>query len=284
MNRILEFFTTALLVIPTQAATIPFTIEEQAPVTSELFLGHGRILIEASYDNVNLKCLLDTGARQSIINQRFLPHHSIAGTVEGGGIIGISVIYDLVNIAKVAINDFVAVNKVVRLSKSLQDDCIAGNELFYNESMHFDFTTMELRTDILPTASTENLKTYNDTWYGFPVKIEKQIFDSFWDTGAGLTLLDPKIIEAHPENFLKISDTVINDPTGTSVPAAIYRMKSLRLGNMEVKNATVIAYSTEVLRRTVADLYMVLGYNIIRQYNWHMDVKNKKWQVINRPN
>src|SRR3989339_113774 len=234
-NRIRTLLLIIIVSFKAQSATIKMVIHEDPSI------GAGTIWSWASFDNHFDKCLVDTGARFSFVKRRNYPNYPALETGEQGVISGTPIQYDLIEIQKIQSDDFISTNHIVRAVKTnVPFNCLLGNDLFLEHSLRFDFSQNTITTDAIISKNSFPLIQYENKWIGFPVQINDIEYETFWDTGAGITLVDPEVIKQSPNNYTYVKDIPFNDPSGNHGSAPVYKMKSLKFGNYEITDTNVV--------------------------------------------
>ena len=71
------------------------------------------------------------------------------------------------------------------------------------------------------------------------------------------------------------------DIKGQRVPAEIYVLKELSLGNVDFENAVLVAIDFQDVKRDFgSDVQFILGANVISQVNWMIDLKSNHWSIL----
>ncbi len=243
--------------------------------------GSGQIWVSANFDGVMDKCILDSGARISAVNARpaFELYPKVGSDITTG-VTGNNVPVDLIRISETQVGGLTMQNHTIRRQDSFVVPCLIGNDILQIRALFYDFTKKEILTDAYPpTDQARPLVRYNGKWIGFPLTVAGVQVDSFWDTGAGFTVVDSEIVDAHPEEFTFIQEIPMGDGTGEHGTAKLYSMKSLRFGDAEVHDSIVISYSLAQIRKEVPSIRIVLGHNVLSQFNWYLDNINSKWSA-----
>ncbi|HPI40169.1 MAG TPA: aspartyl protease family protein [Pseudobdellovibrionaceae bacterium] len=132
-------------------------------------------------------------------------------------------------------------------------------------------------TDFLKTKKKSALIIFNNQWFGFDVSIANENITSLFDTGAGDTLVDPKLIENYPENFQFIQSLEITDGANKKLKSAIYKMKALVVNQNVFNDIYVLAYDLSILQNEIPSVKIILGFNIIKRQNWWFNFEQQEW-------
>jgi len=221
-------------------------------------------------------CLLDTGARKTVVKTLFADRDAL-GQEPSGGIGGIGDMADLIKMDKIVLDDWVNENLVIRRTQTIPTNCIIGNDIFMKRNFMIDNQRNVFTTDFRPISQPFPLLILNEKWFGFPVKIGERHVHSLFDTGAGATLVDPLLIAEIPENFEFLQNIEITDGASRKLESALYRMKRIDIENQVYQDVVVLAYPLDALQQELPSVRVILGYNIIRKQNWWFNFDLKQW-------
>lgn len=222
-------------------------------------------------------CLIDTGARKSVVRTLFGDRTPV-GKEPSGGLGGIGEMSELIKVTEIKLDSWISADLVIRRTESIPMNCIIGNDVFMKRNFLLDHERKVFTTDFQASEKNHPLKIYNNQWFGFPVQIgTKAIVDSLFDTGAAATLLDPKLIEDDPENFEFIQEIEITDGSNKKLKSAIYKMKVLSIQGLDFQDVIVLSYPLDVLQNEMPTVRVILGYNVIRRHNWWFNFDLKRW-------
>jgi hypothetical protein len=97
-----------------------------------------------------------------------------------------------------------------------------------------------------------------------------------WDTGAGITLIDRRFADAHPNLFEHAGSTAGTDVLGSQVDLALARVPDYEIDGTRFAGHTVaIADLPEIPDRIDA----VIGFPTINQACWTVDVPARRWSI-----
>lgn len=236
----------------------------------------GRITKYVQFEDKTDLCLLDTGARKSTVRTMFSERSSV-GQEPAGGLGGTAYLADLIPVKQITIDEWVTEDLVIRRFDRIPSNCIIGNDIFMKRNFFIDMTRKVFTTVFAKTGSVEPLKIFAEKWFGFQVNIAGETVDSIFDTGAGGTLVDPKLIVAFPENFEFVQKIDITDGADHTLPSAIYKMKEIAVADKVFRDVHVLSYPLDVLQREMPTVRVVLGFNVIRKQNWWFDFSSETW-------
>lgn len=104
--------------------------------------------------------------------------------------------------------------------------------------------------------------------------------DPFWDTGAGLSVVDRDFVERNPGGFTFVSDVTGRDVTGTPISIKLYRMDSLEVNGVLLPESHVLAMDFAFRGDYFGpDVQMVLGLNHMTVMKWYFDLPARRWSL-----
>ncbi|RYZ86075.1 MAG: hypothetical protein EOP04_14600 [Proteobacteria bacterium] len=267
----------ASLILASSADASSFTFE-----SVNLPYPAGRMVVNAWIDGHELKCVLDTGGRKSVLKSNsFFAGYSSIGE---GGISGITdgeIQADTINVIDVKFGSLNLKNHSFLRTASLPFDCIIGNDILSHGPFVLDMPKRKFEFDIpLDLTDTSLLNVYSGLWFGFNIKLGENKYASLWDTGAPLTIVDPVVVNKDSKNFDVLEEIEIADATGTRKKAKLINIRSLDFADVTLKNIMAVSYSLDRIKREVPEVDIVVGYNVIRLCNWHIDPLNKSWRAF----
>lgn len=239
----------------------------------------GYIMAWTKFDGQMDRCMVDTGARTTVIKSHILPDAPAVGQIVGGGLIGVQSPADLVNVSEIETGNWVKNNLTIRRTHKLPTNCILGNEFFMHESLSIDYANQIISTEALLDDEVFPILHFKNQWFGFTTTLDEKSMDSLFDTGAGLTLIDETLVEELPQHFEYLGKTELVDSTDTKVEASLYKMKSIRFGKWQANDVVVIAYPFNALHKELPSIRIVIGHNIIKKHHWYFNNILKQWGI-----
>jgi hypothetical protein len=102
-----------------------------------------------------------------------------------------------------------------------------------------------------------------------------------WDTGAGVTVVDTAFARAHHHLFSPHATAVATDSHGNSSETPLVTMAACSIGGREF-GATVAAIAdiAGIQRPGDPRFELILGYPVISQANWSIDLRNGTWGFL----
>jgi hypothetical protein len=103
-----------------------------------------------------------------------------------------------------------------------------------------------------------------------------------WDTGVGVTVVDAGFADRHPELFTAAGSALGCDGVGSAETSMVIlrgpRIESLRFAD---SLAAVIDLS-EINETVERPLEMILGYPLLAQADWLVDLRDNRWSAVLR--
>jgi hypothetical protein len=99
---------------------------------------------------------------------------------------------------------------------------------------------------------------------------------SLWDTGAGITLIDQRFADAHPDLFEHAGSTISTDISGSHGEVRLARVSGYKIDGTQFAGHTVaIADLSEIPDHIDAGI----GFPTIDQARWTVDVAASRWCI-----
>jgi hypothetical protein len=269
---------------PMQIVTAPF-----GPMAQ---LGAGAINVPCAFDSHSETCLLDTGSDKSNIQyDSYSQTYSAIGTTTGEGLSGDPVTCDLIKVGQFEIGGTVADNQQFarcaplsgQASQNIAEGNIAGLTVLVSKTLRLDFTTSQfsLSDSIPPGLDSMPLVIHQKLGhFGFSTRLSGVTADSIVDTGAALTTVDQKFIQANSTAFQFVqSISGGQDVNGNPVTMNLYLVSSISLGKTSLSHVYVLGADFTVISQFLPEVPVILGFNVISQKNWYFDLDHKTWAV-----
>lgn len=245
-------------------------------------IGEGRIFALAAFNLSSEYCLLDSGARITVVEDNLLfSDLEIVGKGQGSGLSGNTISWDIVQAKRIILGSFTFFNqKIARMYKAPWD-CVIGNDLLKLQALDYDFDNKKigLSNKSISFEKKFPLHNLNDLWSGVDVYFNQTKEVAIWDTGATLTLIDKTMLTEFPDNFEFIGEKTIEDAKGTPIKSELFKIKKLIIADKQLTDTYVFVTDMSYLTKTIPGVRMILGYNVISKFNWRMDYQNKSWSA-----
>lgn len=243
----------------------------------------GQIFVDTNFDGETRRCFLDTGAKSTkIIEDSFFSKYPKSNEAQIAGLSGKSVQASRILISKVKIGtQELGQLEVVRLPQGPDVEPTLGIDLFQNQKVSFDFKDKKLSF-----GNTEQptipFKRTDAGYITLDTNIESLSVRVIFDTGAGLTTIDQKIIDQNPKVFRFLKSLSVGDSLEVnSMQLKLYEIKEAQIGGLGFQNVKVLGADFTQIRNRLKDqsIQGALGYNVLIQHNWHFDMATQKYSV-----
>jgi hypothetical protein len=258
------------------AASVRFDVEEVRWVASAS--PSGRMWMETKIDSIDSRCLFDSGGQMTVVTKADFASYAAVKSAIAVGASGTSVPLDLIHVGQIQFGEFTNMNLTIgRKSGDVAQgaSCVLGNETFADQAVRFDFENNQITTDLSTDSIFFPLTVIENTLNTIPVQVGGLIYPANWDTGSEPTVVDPEIIAMAPDNFSYVSDLAVVDFSGPRSLGKVYQMKSMTIGQEEIRDTTVLSYSLSPKHK----YKMIIGFSTIRKFNWVMDHVNNRWSI-----
>jgi hypothetical protein len=101
--------------------------------------------------------------------------------------------------------------------------------------------------------------------------------DAVFDTGASITAVDKKWIQAHSDEFESLDEAEERTFSGEINLTHLYRARSLKVGEVEFTSLYVIAIDFARMPWLDSKTAVILGYNVISKGTWKLDYPSLRW-------
>ena len=254
-------------------------------------VGSGVLSIPCTLGRVSATCQLDSGAGESLLQDNSNSEsYPVVGHGAISGASGQPEKIDEVQLPDVAVGNIdYGAQVMARVPQGFgpegNDPALVGiNILSSNlDSLGFDFTSKVLRANAPISGSAFRIARSSEGHLILPVAINGYKGAGLWDTGASITVVDPQFIQEHPENFKLVGHTKIQDIAGNEMPAGVYVVQSVKIGQYDFQGAVAVGIKDQsgifASLRGKGLAPMIIGYNLITRANWTMDFKNDTCSV-----
>lgn len=247
-------------------------------------IGSGKIYVPCKFDGDAQSCILDTGATFSSVAGARFKNYAVIKKMHQEGASRIATPIEDIAVKNLEIGSRVFSNvRVSREPRAEGHESVVGADILARGAMSFRFGAKPSLTLGVgaPKGALHGLVVYDDSVFSIPVKIGGSTYKALWDTGAGLTSVDPDFIAAHPKDF--VFDRKLDggkDLAGQPVVMKLYTAKRIAVGGRLFKNVRALAFGFSVVHDRIAkDIHMIIGYNVITKADWFFDPKTGAWAV-----
>lgn len=239
----------------------------------------GKYFLQARFDGHAERCQLDTGATDTDVTGPDFKAYKPVGQVGRKSASNQGEHTDEIQIGLVQLGTQQA--RGVRVARyAAKEACVVGADLVANRPFAFRSLPKPALSWRLPKLTQRGLRRYKGI-LAVPLTFEAKPAQALWDTGAGLTCVDPKLVRQHPTAFTFVQDLDQGkDGTGRPVVMKLYRLDKLTVGTQTFRNLSVLAIDLAVVHENLSkDVDFILGVNAIRQGNWAFDPAHGAWDL-----
>ena len=236
---------------------------------------------EVSFGSQTVSCLVDTGARYTQVKLPLLVDLPAFRQEQGGGISGVVATSDLVR-SDVTAGSWQLRNLTVGRTAQLPFDCLLGNNIYMAKDFQINFETGEFDDHVLDVGQLFPLHRYVANYggeFGFDLVVNGKSYPSIVDTGSTNSVLDSKIVEADPDNFIFIQEIQGTDGSNQPVDIKVYTAKTISFGAITRTNATVFAMDLSYLTTKIPGVLAVMGLNDMMDYDWVFLNSSSQWSA-----
>ncbi len=245
------------------------------------------IYVDGTVGGKKYRFLLDTGAARTTVqlDEYTSTFNSIEKSNSSGAFT--KTIDDLITVPYVELGPILKKSfTIARMVENSPDKRnLIGMDILKDFCCHFFFD--ENRVSIDPEEETESDDTFQDLFLDnrfhpyVNIQFGRLIVKAVWDTGAGITIADMRLIKKYPNFFQEIGKSIGTDSTGTKMETPMFTMASTIIGNMEFTPLKVAGVDLSHLNSTIeVPMDVILGYNTLSKANWLFDFPRKKWTIL----
>lgn len=244
-------------------------------------LESGQFFITSSYDGILVEQHLDTGSTFTSVPWNLFSKYQPSGTLSSKGLANVSQQHDKIKLQKALLNNIEKLEfEVVRLSELSKMIPTLGINFLQNSKFIFSPKNKKLSFENFSLNNKADLEIGKKGHILLNVAIENKSYTSIWDTGAGLTTIDKKLISENPDNFTFIQETEGDDCNEASLKLNLYLAKHLHVGNILLKDLKVLVHEFEPISNALGEqIDMALGFNALILKDWKFDLANKTWSA-----
>lgn len=245
--------------------------------------GSGGLACTISLDGESINGYLDSGAvftslvydsfSAPYIEQSATQYETLSGEVRDASFIQIGeIVLDGRDLDDRRVMRFASGDKEINL---FGIDLFANSRIFYN----FDKSKLDFVSSPPSNMRLMNLKHLQFGEFSPDASIQGTSVETLWDTGASLTTVSSSLVSEIPDAFEFIQDAgVADDGSAAGLPIKLYKMKGLKIGDESVLS-DVLVYTMQTVSGRPP---LILGYNVITQFNWYFDLIDNRWGLLQR--
>lgn len=300
--RKLIFSLTGLLVVacastPKKTASVPIPRGNQIMTVVQKGMSM-TFFVRAAVNGQPRRFRLDTGARNSVViadeQTKSLPSDR---KFLFGGAANQPISCDLIYLDKYEIAGWTwSHTPIFRCAANADNENYLGIDYFDRQIVSLDF--VDARISLLKSAPADAkmlpLVRGSQGHIELPVKIDGTETLAVFDTGAAITIVDEKFVEAHPNAFETITVTVdgqekdvqsnMADWTGHPLQGKLYLAKGMEVGSLKIEKQMVVTAPISGFFGKVVQTPIVIGANAMVGAKWIFDLKNNLWLATQKVN
>jgi hypothetical protein len=262
----------------------------QKKLDTILFRDDG-ILALVKFDDHDEICSFDTGSPFTVVPRNsFFSKYPVKSTFAAVTSSGQEDKLTGVVVKKILVAGQQRLDRMVYVKPSSSDQgprssgwngCILGLDLLKDDvlSLNFKANTVQLIREIPKELRFHKLELSAQGHILIPVKVEKQELLALWDTGVSVVTLSPEIIASHVGafEFIQNHDNGHDSFGDNLISYKVYRTQKVAL--LDFKAPDMPISSLDMAKGAFASVGVkaVIGFRMMSQYNWMIDLKNKRW-------
>lgn len=242
----------------------------------------GQIFAHLTFDGQTEKCFWDTGATSTkVVSNDFFEKYPVVKEAELAGLAGKGVSAARIQIRNVSWGKHsLGQHEVMRLPEKLGIVPTAGINLFKEKRFYLDSKGKEISFEKKDADQAFKLGTFGHI-------LVSSVFGGLrlnliWDTGAGLTTIDQKVIDENPSAFRFIKNLDVGDTVhAKAMQLKLYEATNFTIGSVTLPKVKILGADFSSIKSKLSDqsIQGALGYNVITHFNWYFDLQAQKYSV-----
>jgi predicted aspartyl protease len=242
------------------------------------------ILVDGVIGGRTYRFLFDTGANITRVrNDDYINRFESQSSKDTYGIFS-KMKNEQIIVPKLALGPIEKIDfQMYRYDKESPAHNIIGMDFLHDHSYFFNFVENNVEVDKQGFDELEffDLQIGNKVKPYVDVYVEDTKVRAIWDTGAGITVVDSRLVEKYPKSFKAFKVVQGTDSTGSSTETPMYLMESMIIGNKQFPSLKVISIDlSSINAKLEKPMDIILGYNCLNKANWLFDFPNKKWTIV----
>ncbi|TFH30073.1 MAG: hypothetical protein E4G98_02750 [Promethearchaeota archaeon] len=245
------------------------------------------IFVEGKMGDKNCQFLLDTGAARTHVKLDDLTAtYDRIHTDNSSGVFSKSK-YDFITITNIEFGPIIKSNFTIARYTEKNSDYrnLIGMDILKEFRCRFLFDENRISVDDPENIGTDD--TLHDLFLGkkfhpyVTIQLGQMTWNTVWDTGAGITVVDMDIIKKFPEFFQEMGHSLGTDSSGTTMDTPLFIMAASKIGDKGFPPQKVAGVDlSQVNSTTEVPMDMILGYTTLSKANWLFDFPRQKWAVL----
>lgn len=246
--------------------------------------GSGSYSIEATVDKNKTKFLLDTGSKfTSIQTNAQFSKYKINGFISTRSLSGKRVKINTIIAKAFELGTHQIQNKrIALLSEGSLKPQLMGIDvlnMFCMELNHSQKPHLTLLEKCKKLRS--RMKRFYGSFFIIPVKVGHKTYNMLFDTGASITVLDPKLKEKIMVSENSEQEVKLVDSAKVGQTKSLHSLKELSIDGQTLSDTFVVFNELESFKgyRQKTSIDGILGFNVISQLNWKFDPKTQTFSA-----
>lgn len=240
----------------------------------------GRIFAKGNVDGHEQRFYVDTGSTATKVRtNEFFDKYSSTENRSIVGLGGKPLSLSKIKVQKISMGPYSTTNhEILRYPNSPTFESTAGIDLLQNKAFVFEFSKSRM-IELNKINGNHNFKIGRKGHILIDTQIGNLNTCGIWDTGAGLTTIDTKLVESNPNIFTLSKELDAGDPTGAEFKMKLYAAKEIKIGNLVLKDVQFLAFDFSIIHEKLNDpnVNLAIGFNILVHHDWYFDMKSKVW-------
>jgi hypothetical protein len=244
------------------------------------------VYVEGTVGPHRYRFLLDTGASRSCLRfDAYTATFAAAGSHTSSGVFARSR-EDLITVPTLQLGPIVRAQFTLgRLPEhSPGAGSLIGMDLLREHCCHFLMDEQRLRVDPGDLAgAVDGFHTLlvDEGWHPYiEVGVGAVRASAVWDTGAGITVVDTRVIREQPTLFAAAGRSQGTDATGERVDTPMFTMGTVVIGNRVFPPHRVAGVDLSLVNAGLGmAMDLILGFSTINKANWVFDFPRRRWTI-----
>jgi hypothetical protein len=236
--------------------------------------GCGNVFVSVQVDDRVVRAVLDTGAVRTLLIDLPSSARPVGGR-ETAGVFGTEVVTEW-EVADVRLGSLRAGPLTVdRIAGGAGRHPVVGLDVLGTGSWQLDLASSTLVTGA-PSPRGSAFTRGTNGHLLTEMRWSTAAATGLWDTGAGITLIDPRFADAHPDLFEHAGRTQATDMGGSHGDVRLARVSGYEIDGTPFAGHTVAIADLSVVPGHVD---AVIGFPTIDQARWTVDVAARRWCI-----
>jgi hypothetical protein len=236
--------------------------------------GCGNVFVSMAADDCIMRAVFDTGSPTSVLID-VPPSARPVGRRETSGMFGAEAVTAW-EVGKLRVGSLSAGPLTVhRIAAGVGRHPVVGLDVLGTRPWQLEISSGTLLTDA-PSPRGSTFECAANGHILTQMKWPGAAATALWDTGAGITLINRRFADAHPNLFEDVGSTLGTDVMGAQGDLALAHVSGYRIDETDFAGHIVaIADLPEIPDHIDA----AIGFPTIQQARWTVDVRARRWRI-----